>query len=128
MTLLFLMDFPKKRDFMTCVNVVISLPLSGRCATSTSAASVASEDASYPRYFVVRVEHVARVTLNNFLSIRLSPMARDVKETRFLCGVSVPFASLIKGLIVRRVHEKPKEKNRQPAAVNYFIQDSPLLI
>lgn len=58
-----------------------------------------------------RGEHVASVTLNNFLSIRLSPMARDVKEARLLCGIPVPFASLIKGLIVWRAHEKPKEKN-----------------
>lgn len=73
-----------------------------------------------------RGEHVAGVTLNNFLSIRLSPMARDVKEARLLCGVPVPIASLIKGLIVWRAHEKPKEKTA--AAINYVARDSPLLL
>lgn len=87
-------------------DVVISPFLSGWCAASISAASVTS--CVLPT--VLRVEHVASVTLNNFLHSSLVDDAGCERDAPSLRRSGALLASLIKGLIVRRVHEKPKEK------------------
>lgn len=130
---LFLMDFPKKKE-------------KGNFLWPASASSflfLYLDDAR----FVLRgfrrfmhlthgtscMEHVASVTLNDFLSTpSLPPVTRHANGTGCERGASslrrpgYP-SRLIKGLIVQKVHENPTKK-RQPAAVNYFTQDSSLLI
>lgn len=93
---LFLMDFPKKKRkkefFMTGVSVVVSLPLSRRSALRPP--RLPSLHASYPRYFVHGTRgghHFKRLSLYSTPTLPppVTPMARDVKEARLLCGVPV---------------------------------------
>lgn len=110
---------------MTGVSFVVSLPLSRRFRPPR----LPSLHASYPRYFVhgTRGErHFKR------LSLSLPPTLPPANGTGCERGASslrrpgYP-SRLIKGLIVQGVHENSTKK-RQPAAVNYFTQNSSLLI